>query len=170
MSIRTQELSKVPYIDHIPKGSHFILETNDEIKRLTANDIIKTVSQAILGENTKLQTVSGVVEQVEKCIANDTIHHVSIPLSGWRDSNGAELTFSSQAPFTQVINAPWVTENSFPELYSDMDDNISTTQYKNYSKTFSILTTGLATTANGSITFKIFKRPTTDINIILKGG
>ena len=51
-----------------------------------------------------------------------------------------------------------------------MDDNISTTQYKNYSKTFSILTTGLATTANGSITFKIFKRPTTDINMILKGG
>ena len=153
MSIRTQELSKVPYIDHIPKGSHFILETNDEIKRLTAKDIIKTVSQAILGENTNLQTVSGVVEQVEKCVANDTIHHISIPLSGWRDSNGS-----------------WVTENSFPELYSDMDDNISTTQYKNYSKTFSILTTGLATTANGSITFKIFKRPTTDINIILKGG
>nr|DAO78296.1 MAG TPA: hypothetical protein [Caudoviricetes sp.] len=170
MSIRTQELSKVPDIDHIPKNAHFIIETDDTLKRLESKDIITTVSKSIFGDNDKLQTVSGVIEQVELCIKNDSIHRITIPLNGWRDSSGNPVSELSTAPYTQTVNADWITPESYPELYSDMDDNISTEQFKKYVKMFSILTTGIATTDRGSISFKVFKYPISDINIILKGG
>lgn len=171
MSIRTQELSKVQKVNKLSSAASFIIEYNDEIKRLDAKDIIGSISSTILGDNKDLQTVSGVVGKVEACIKNDAIHYLSIPLSGWRDANNNQnITEISPMPCTQTVNAEWCTENSFPELYANITDDLSITQYKAYSKMFSILTTGSATTANGSITFKIYKKPISDINIILKGG
>lgn len=170
MSIRTQELAKVPDIKNIPKNAHFIIKTDGAIKRLESKDIISSVSKSIMGNNENLQTVSSIIEKVEECINNDAIHRITVPLNGWRDSANQTLSITSVGPYTQTVNADWITAGSYPELYSDMDENTTNEQYKNYTKMFSILTSGIGITDRGSITFKVFKLPVSDINIVLKGG
>lgn len=171
MSIRTQELANVQSVDKLPADANFIIESGAKIRKLTAADITKTVAKSILGDNQNLQTMSGIISQIEKNTKNDEIHRLTIPLSGWRDKNGGPINSAlAKLPFVQTVNADWITEQSYPELYSDMDEDVRYEQYKQYSKTFSILTTGIAVTNNGSITFKVFKTPVSDINIVLKGG
>ena len=52
---------------------------------------------------------------------------------------------------------------------SAMEDGADLAAQKAYSKAFGILASGTGITADGSVTFKVYKKPTTDITVGLKG-
>ena len=62
-----------------------------------------------------------------------------------------------------------VTAEDNPILVSALEDGADLAAQKAYNKAFGILATGTGTTADGSVTFKVYKQPTTDITVGLKG-
>ena len=54
-------------------------------------------------------------------------------------------------------------------LVSALEDGADLATQKAYSKAFGILAAGTGTTADGSVTFKVYKKPATDIVAGLKG-
>ena len=62
-----------------------------------------------------------------------------------------------------------VTAEDNPILVSALEDGADLVTQKTYSKAFGILASGTGTTVDGSVTFKVYKKPTTDITVGLKG-
>lgn len=70
-------------------------------------------------------------------------------------------TGSASLPFTGVA-----TEH--PRLYSAVDSSWDADTQKAYIKAFGIVSSGQASTGAGSVTFKVWKKPATNINVILQ--
>lgn len=75
----------------------------------------------------------------------------------------------SAAPYSQTVAVDGVTAEDNPILVSALEDGADLAAQKAYNKAFGILATGTGTTADGSVTFKVYKQPTTDITVGLKG-
>lgn len=75
----------------------------------------------------------------------------------------------SAAPYSQTVAVDGVTAEDNPTLVSALEDGADLATQKAYSKAFGILASGTGTTADGSVTFKVYKKPTTDIVVGLKG-
>ena len=52
---------------------------------------------------------------------------------------------------------------------SVLSENANLTTQKAYMKAFGIISSGVAITENGSVTFKVYKKPVVDITVGLKG-
>lgn len=76
----------------------------------------------------------------------------------------------SAAPYSQEISVAGVTADDEPLVVSALADGASSDAQKAYNKAFAILCAGTATTGNGKITFKVYKKPATTIAVGLKGA
>lgn len=73
------------------------------------------------------------------------------------------------APYEQTVAVDGVTAEDNPMLVSALEDGADLATQKAYSKAFGILAAGTGTTEDGSVTFKVYKKPATDITVGLKG-
>ena len=97
--------------------------------------------------NTAVTRLSGVVE-------------VALSAMAWTGDS---------APYVQTIAVSGVTAEDEPILVSLLADGASADIQKAYSKAFSIISAGTGTTGDGTVTFKVYKKPATDIKVGLKG-
>ena len=85
------------------------------------------------------------------------INDTNIVVNGLKGVKEAALLAAgwtgSEAPYQQIVLA----------------DGASEAAQKAYSKAFGIVSSGTGTTSAGSVTFKVYKKPTTDITVGLKG-
>ncbi|MDW2799904.1 hypothetical protein RZO55_20235 [Clostridium boliviensis] len=95
--------------------------------------------------------------------AINQINHVAEVTLTVADWNG------SAAPYTQTIPVPGATEDMEAMVVSALADGATETVQKSYSKAFGIVTSGTASLGEGTATFKVYKKPETDISIGLKG-
>lgn len=81
----------------------------------------------------------------------------------------ADAWTGDEAPYEQTVAVEGVTAEDNPMLVSALADGADLATQKAYSKVFGILAAGTGTTEDGSVTFKVYKKPATDITVGLKG-
>lgn len=86
--------------------------------------------------------------------------NVTLTASGWT---------GDAAPYSQTVEVEGVTSEDNPIFVSLLEDGAPAETQKAYMKAFGIIASGTGTTAAGSVTFKVYKKPETDIMIGLKG-
>ena len=86
--------------------------------------------------------------------------NVTLTAAGWT---------GDAAPYSQTVEVEGVTAEDNPIFVSLLEDGAPAETQKAYMKAFGIIASGTGTTAAGSVTFKVYKKPETDIVIGLKG-
>ena len=81
----------------------------------------------------------------------------------------ADAWTGDEAPYEQTVPVEGVTAEDNPMLVSALEDGVDLATQKAYSKAFGILAAGTGTTADGSVIFKVYKKPATDITVGLRG-
>lgn len=84
----------------------------------------------------------------------------TLTASGWTGSS---------APYSQTATVEGITADMQPILVSNLQDGADLTTQQAYTKAFSIVAAGTAETGAGTVTFKAYKKPATDIIVGLKG-
>lgn len=90
----------------------------------------------------------------------NNVREVKLTAAGWSGSS---------APYTQTVPVSDMRADDNPIIVSMLADNASAATQNAYAKAFSRITAGSATTAAGSVTFRVYKKPATDITVGLKG-
>ena len=85
---------------------------------------------------------------------------INLTASGWT---------GDAAPYSQTIAIEGVTAEDNPIVVSMLEDGASADTQKAYMKAFGIIASGTGTTADGTVTFRVYKKPEIDITIGLKG-
>ncbi|SET80112.1 hypothetical protein SAMN05443270_1482 [Lacrimispora sphenoides] len=88
------------------------------------------------------------------------VTEVTLTVAGWE---------GSAPPYTQMVAAPGAAENSEAIAVSALADGATEATQKAYIKAYGIVTSGTAFLGDGAATFKVYKKPATDIKIGLKG-
>lgn len=97
---------------------------------------------------------------------NKAINHinhvteVTLTADGWTGGS---------APFSQTVAVSGATADLEPILVGALADGAGVAAQKAYAKAFGIISSGTATLGNGTATFKVYKKPSTDCKIGLKG-
>ena len=170
----------------IPEGGDLIdisditdnFETlDDEISKKsnsTGGDVSQTVVKTLetidtqfpipnAGESTKM-----FLGKVKKFIedSNDAINrldHVTVVTLTAADWAGSTPLYS------QTVTVAGATKDSEAIVLSALEDGATETAQKAYSKAFGIVVSGTAELGDGTATFRVYKKPITDIKIGLKG-
>ena len=116
------------------------------------DDWINSIKQ-IVGD----EPVTSLAEQIYK-----TNHVVLVTLlaTGWAGTS---------APYTQTVFVNDATDDAQALVVHALEDGATPAVQLAYNKAFTIVTAGTASLGEKSATFKVYKRPVTDITIGLKG-
>ena len=93
----------------------------------------------------------------------ERMDHVALavlPASGWTGSS---------APFVQTVSVEGAKEDRDARLVSVLADGASLEVQKAYMKAFSLISSGTGVLGDGVATFKVYKKPVTDITVGLLG-
>lgn len=85
---------------------------------------------------------------------------VTLTAAGWTGSS---------APYSQTVAVEGMTADCNPLMISLLADGANEATQKAYNKAFGIVASGTGTTGNGTVTFKVYKKPEIDIIVGLKG-
>lgn len=75
----------------------------------------------------------------------------------------------TEPPYTQTVAVDGVTAEDNPMLVSALKDNATVEEHRAYNKAFGIIAAGIGDTGNGSVIYKVFKKPEIDITVGLRG-
>ena len=81
----------------------------------------------------------------------------------------ADAWTGDEAPYEQTVAVEGVTAEDNPMLVSALADGADLATQKAYSKAFGIIAAGIGITADGSVTYKVYKKPATDVMVGLRG-
>lgn len=122
-----------------------------------------TISQMIFSNNRTFYRTS-VTKDLSSAqwykINNNKLIQITLSATGWS---------GSEAPYTQSVTVDGILASDEPSLVSVLSENANLTTQKAYMKAFGIISSGVAITENGSVTFKVYKKPVVDITVGLKG-
>ena len=90
----------------------------------------------------------------------NNIKPVTLTAVGW---------LGSEPPYVQTVNVDGIRADDSPLLVSQLEDGASPEVHRAYEKAFGRISSGTAVVENGSVTFKVYKKPETDIVVGLKG-
>lgn len=75
----------------------------------------------------------------------------------------------TEPPYTQTVAVDGVTAEDNPMLVSALKNNATVEEHRAYNKAFGIIAAGIGITADGSVTYKVYKKPATDVMVGLRG-
>lgn len=128
-----------------------------KLKKPEVNDYIKVED---LNENMDiLDKEMGSLEDLLGRIKDSPIP-VTLTAAGWT---------GSAAPYVQTVAAEGIKGTDNPILVSMLADGATEAAQKAYNKAFGIVAAGTGTTGDGTVTFKVYKKPATDLIVGLKG-
>ena len=84
-------------------------------------------------------------------------------------SLSATSWIGTEAPYTQTVKNADIKATDNPVLVSLLAYNSTEAATKAYNKAFSIIANGVGTTADGSVTFKVYAKPEVTIKVGLRG-
>ncbi len=85
---------------------------------------------------------------------------ITLSADGWTGSS---------APYTQTVKSTKITSAMNPLLIKRLSSTANADTARAYNKAFGIVSSGTASTNNGSVTFKVYKKPATTLMVGLKG-
>ena len=103
------------------------------------------------GDKASLDEVKDAIDMAKKVI------EITFLLNNW--------TSNSDGTYSQTVNNSEIKSSMNPDLVSMLSSGATPEEQKTYMKNFSILCQGVGNTANGSVTYKIYKQMTGDITV-----
>lgn len=103
------------------------------------------------GDKASLGEVKDAIDMAKKVI------EITFLLNNW--------TSNSDGTYSQTVNNSEIKSSMNPDLISMLSSGATPEEQKTYMKNFSILCQGVGNTANGSVTYKIYKQMIGDITV-----
>lgn len=88
------------------------------------------------------------------------VFQVTLTTSGWTDES---------APYTQTVEVEGMKAEYEPILVRALSKEATSEEKDAYDKAFGIIASGTGETEEGTVTFRVFKKPETDCKVGLKG-
>lgn len=88
------------------------------------------------------------------------VEPITLTAAGWAEESGL---------FVQTVAVSGVQENMDLRLVSGLENSADAEERKAYRKAFGIVSGGTGVTGDGIVTFKVDKKPATDLTIGLEG-
>lgn len=85
---------------------------------------------------------------------------ITLTLAGWKSVNG-----DNSAPYVQTVINEELKSSMNPDLVSMLNESATPEEQEVYNKNLAIISQGVGTVNNGSITYKVYKLPSADITI-----
>lgn len=139
--------------------SSFIYNISLAISQASSLNLeVNTAGVATIAE---LNAVYVRLESVEQAVDRlyDTPIPVTLTAAGWTGDD---------VPYVQTAVAEGILATDNPGLVSMLADGATEAVQKAYAKAFGIISSGTGTTGDGTATFKVYKKPATDITVGLK--
>ncbi len=147
---------KTDYKDAAWTGNRVYKITDAGSGKSTIED---TTSYTVAGDRFGAKDINATNEAVNRLYATPV--SATFKASAWAGST---------APYSQTVTVASITAEDEPTLVSMLADGATAAAQKAYQKAFAILAAGTGTTGNGTVTFKVYKKPATDITVGLKGA
>lgn len=122
---------------------------------VTINNGIITVNDN--SHNHTVSNVTGLQDTIDKMTR---LLSVTLTSAGWT---------GTVAPYSQTVSVAGMTVNDNPLLVSMLENDADSATQEEYNAAFALISSGTGTTNNGSVTFKVYEKPSIDITVGLKG-
>lgn len=145
---------KTDYKDDVYDGKRKYHKTDNDDGTISLDDVTEYTQE---GDVFKADDMNATNKQVNDML---TVISITLTAAGWT---------GSAAPYSQTVSNESIKAAYDYDGVSLLADTADEGTAKAYNKAFGIISAGPpATTADGSVTFKVFKKPATDITIGLK--